>query len=88
LDRGATEVCVQGGLPRDLDGFFYHDLLRAIKHAIPGMHVHAFSPMEIDYGVLKQYAPARLPANDEGRRVWAAFLAPPRKSSMIAYGKN
>src|SRR6266481_6084458 len=53
LERGATEVCVQGGLPRDLDGFFYRDLLRAIKHAIPGMHVHAFSPMEIDYGVTK-----------------------------------
>src|ERR1700675_2651919 len=52
-ERGATEVCVQGGLPRDLDGFFYRDLLRAIKHAIPGMHVHAFSPMEIDYGVTK-----------------------------------
>ena len=52
-ERGATEVCVQGGLPRDLDGFFYRDLLRAIKHAIPEMHVHAFSPMEIDYGVLK-----------------------------------
>jgi len=52
-DRGATEVCVQGGLPRDLDGFFYRDLLRAIKQAIPEMHVHAFSPMEIDYGVAK-----------------------------------
>ncbi len=52
-ERGATGVCLQGGLPRDLDGFFYRDLLRAIKHAIPGMHVHAFSPMEIDYGVTK-----------------------------------
>jgi len=52
-ERGATEVCVQGGLPRDLDGFFYRDLLRAIKRAIPDMHVHAFSPMEIDYGVTK-----------------------------------
>src|SRR6202165_5124755 len=52
-ERGATEVCIQGGLPKDLDGFFYRDLLRAIKHAIPGMHVHAFSPMEIDYGVAK-----------------------------------
>jgi 7,8-didemethyl-8-hydroxy-5-deazariboflavin synthase CofH subunit len=50
-DRGATEVCIQGGLPRDLDGFFYRDLLRAIKRAIPAMHVHAFSPMEIDFGV-------------------------------------
>jgi 7,8-didemethyl-8-hydroxy-5-deazariboflavin synthase CofH subunit len=52
-ERGATEVCIQGGLPKDLDGFFYRDLLRAIKHAIPEMHVHAFSPMEINYGVTK-----------------------------------
>jgi 7,8-didemethyl-8-hydroxy-5-deazariboflavin synthase CofH subunit len=52
-DRGATEVCIQGGLPRDLDGFFYRDLLRAVKSALPAMHVHAFSPMEIDYGVTK-----------------------------------
>src|SRR5258706_15558045 len=58
-DRGATEVCVQGGLPRDLDGFFYRNLLRSIKHAIPGMHVHAFSPMEIDYGVTKTGMPLR-----------------------------
>src|SRR5712664_2286000 len=52
-DTGATEVCIQGGLPRDLDGFFYRDILRAIKRAIPPMHVHAFSPMEISYGVDK-----------------------------------
>jgi 7,8-didemethyl-8-hydroxy-5-deazariboflavin synthase CofH subunit len=58
-ERGATEVCVQGGLPRDLDGLFYRDLLRAIKHAIPEMHVHAFSPMEIDYGVTKTGMPLR-----------------------------
>jgi FO synthase len=58
-DCGATEVCIQGGLPRDLDGFFYRDLLRAIKRAIPAMHVHAFSPMEMDYGVLKTGMPLR-----------------------------
>ena len=58
-DCGATEVCIQGGLPRDLDGFFYRDLLRAIKHALPAMHVHAFSPMELDYGVLKTGMPVR-----------------------------
>ena len=57
--RGATEVCIQGGLPRDLDGFFYRDILRAIKHAIPEMHVHAFSPMEISYGVDKTGMPLR-----------------------------
>jgi 7,8-didemethyl-8-hydroxy-5-deazariboflavin synthase CofH subunit len=58
-DRGATEVCIQGGLPRDLDGFFYRDLLRAIKRAIPSMHVHAFSPMEISYGMDKTGMPLR-----------------------------
>jgi 7,8-didemethyl-8-hydroxy-5-deazariboflavin synthase CofH subunit len=58
-EKGATEVCIQGGLPRDLDGFFYRDILRAIKHALPGMHVHAFSPMEISYGVDKTGMPLR-----------------------------
>jgi len=58
-DTGATEVCIQGGLPRDLDGFFYRDILRAIKQAIPAIHVHAFSPMEISYGVDKTGMPLR-----------------------------
>lgn len=58
-ERGATEVCIQGGLPRDLDGYFYRDVLRAIKRAVPGMHVHAFSPMEISYGVDKTGLPLR-----------------------------
>ena len=58
-ERGATEVCIQGGLPRDLDGFYYRDLLRAMKRALPEMHVHAFSPMEISYGVDKTGMPLR-----------------------------
>jgi 7,8-didemethyl-8-hydroxy-5-deazariboflavin synthase CofH subunit len=48
---GATEVCIQGGLPHGLPKFYYRDILRAIKSAVPGMHIHAFSPMEIVYGV-------------------------------------
>jgi FO synthase len=48
---GATEVCIQGGLPHGLPPFHYRDILRAIKQAVPGMHIHAFSPMEIVYGV-------------------------------------
>ena len=52
-DRGATEVCVQGGLPPDLDGFHYRDILRAIKRAAPELHIHAFSPMEVTYGAEK-----------------------------------
>jgi len=50
-DMGATEVCIQGGLPRDLPPFYYRDILRAVKNAVQDMHVHAFSPMEIVYGV-------------------------------------
>lgn len=50
-ELGAREVCIQGGLPRDLDPFYYRDLLRAIKQATPDMHIHAFSPMEVVYGV-------------------------------------
>lgn len=49
--EGATEVCVQGGLPLGMDGFHYVNVLRAIKDAVPEMHVHGFSPMEIQYGI-------------------------------------
>jgi FO synthase len=48
---GATEVCIQGGLPHGLPPYYYRDILRAVKNAIPSMHIHAFSPMEIVYGV-------------------------------------
>ncbi|HXX00114.1 MAG TPA: 5-amino-6-(D-ribitylamino)uracil--L-tyrosine 4-hydroxyphenyl transferase CofH [Candidatus Acidoferrales bacterium] len=52
-ERGATEVCIQGGLPRDLEGTYYADLLRTIKSHLPNLHLHAYSPMEIVYGVEK-----------------------------------
>lgn len=57
--RGATELCIQGGLPRDLDGFHYRNILLAIKAELPDMHIHAFSPMEIVYGVEKTRLPLR-----------------------------
>jgi FO synthase len=44
---GATEVCMQGGIDPQLPVTFYADLVRAVRAAVPGMHVHAFSPMEI-----------------------------------------
>src|SRR5579884_2580654 len=40
---GATEVCIQGGLPHGLPKFYYRDILRAIKTAVPDLHIHAFS---------------------------------------------
>ncbi|MDX2168059.1 MAG: 5-amino-6-(D-ribitylamino)uracil--L-tyrosine 4-hydroxyphenyl transferase CofH [Deltaproteobacteria bacterium] len=50
VDRGASEVCMQGGINPETDAFFYRDLLRAIKTRFPQLHVHAFSPMEVMYG--------------------------------------
>jgi 5-amino-6-(D-ribitylamino)uracil---L-tyrosine 4-hydroxyphenyl transferase len=50
-ELGATEVCIQGGLPHGLPPFYYRDTLRAVKKAVPAIHIHAFSPMEIVYGV-------------------------------------
>src|SRR5262249_30481543 len=49
-ERGATEVCLQGGIHPDYTGDTYLTLLRAVKEAVPGMHVHAFSPLEISHG--------------------------------------
>jgi 7,8-didemethyl-8-hydroxy-5-deazariboflavin synthase CofH subunit len=56
---GATEVCIQGGLPRNLPAFYYRDILRAVKSATPKMHCHAFSPMEMVYGVKLTGIPLR-----------------------------
>src|SRR5579862_5851977 len=56
---GATEVCIQGGLPKDLRGDYYVQLLRAIKARLPQLHIHAYSPMEITYGVEKTHLPLR-----------------------------
>jgi len=49
-DRGATEVCMQGGIHPEYTGATYLAICRAIKDAVPGMHIHAFSPLEIWQG--------------------------------------
>ncbi len=48
--RGATEVCMQGGIHPDYTGETYLEICRAVKSAVPEMHVHAFSPLEITQG--------------------------------------
>jgi FO synthase len=52
-DRGATEVCMQGGIHPDLPGTFYFDLLDAVKARTPDIHIHAYSPMEIMNGATR-----------------------------------
>ena len=47
---GATEVCMQGGIDPELPGTAYFDLAAAVKARVPGIHVHAFSPMEVVNG--------------------------------------
>jgi len=52
-DLGATEVCMQGGIDPELPGTAYFDLVRAIRAAVPEMHIHAFSPMEVVNGATR-----------------------------------
>jgi FO synthase len=49
-ERGATEVCLQGGIHPDYTGETYLGICRAIKAAVPDMHIHAFSPLEVTQG--------------------------------------
>ena len=49
-DRGATEVCLQGGIHPAFTGDYYADVVRAIHDAVPGIHVHAFSALEVWQG--------------------------------------
>src|SRR5688572_28618774 len=58
-DMGATEVCIQAGLPPKLDGRYYIDLTKAIKSALPEIHVHAFSPEEVLYGSIRSGLPIK-----------------------------
>ena len=56
-ELGATEVCIQAGLPPKLDGRYYIDLARAITTALPELHIHAFSPEEVLYGSVRSGLP-------------------------------
>lgn len=53
VSYGATEVCVQAGLPPKMEGDLYVRLTRAIKQAYPDLHLHAFSPEEVLYGSIR-----------------------------------
>ena len=50
---GATEVCIQAGLPPDMKGDLYEEICREIKKEIPDIHIHGFSPEEILYGATR-----------------------------------
>jgi FO synthase subunit 2 len=54
---GATEVCIQAGLPPKMDGHLYIDICKAIKKELPDIHIHAFSPEEVLYGAIRSEMP-------------------------------
>ncbi|MEO5882718.1 MAG: 5-amino-6-(D-ribitylamino)uracil--L-tyrosine 4-hydroxyphenyl transferase CofH [Caldimonas sp.] len=58
-DRGATEVCMQGGIHPSYTGATYLDICRAVKAQVPEMHVHAFSPLEVWHGAATLGMPLR-----------------------------
>ena len=49
-ERGATEICLQGGIHPAFTGDYYAEVVRSIKQAVPGIHVHAFSALEVWQG--------------------------------------
>ncbi len=56
---GATEVCVQAGLPPDMDASTYENICSAIKKEIPDIHIHGFSPEEVLYGATRSNLPVK-----------------------------
>jgi FO synthase subunit 2 len=56
---GATEICIQGGISPEMDIRYLVDLLRAVKKEMPGVHIHGFSPMEIDHVAGKAGLPVK-----------------------------
>jgi FO synthase subunit 2 len=58
-ELGATEVCIQAGLPPKMDGDLYLDLCRAFKAELSGVHIHAFSPEEVLYGAVRSRCDVR-----------------------------
>ena len=58
-ERGATEICLQGGIHPAFDGDYYASVVRAIKDAVPELHVHAFSALEIWQGAATLGVPLR-----------------------------
>jgi FO synthase len=65
-DLGASEVCIQGGIHPNKDGFWYLEIVKALKAELPDLHIHAFSPEEIHFGHTK--------ANGMGLRDYLAML--------------
>lgn len=69
--RGATEVCLQGGIHPSYDGSTYLDIVHTVREAAPSVHIHAFSPLEVSHGA----ATLALPLEDYLLRLKRAGLS-------------
>jgi len=56
-EAGATEVCLQGGIHPNFDGDYYIDVARAVHEAVPGMHIHGFTALEVTEGAKRNQEP-------------------------------
>ncbi len=56
-EAGATEVCLQGGIHPDFDGDYYIDVARAVNDAVPDMHIHGFTALEVTEGAKRNHEP-------------------------------
>ena len=56
-EAGATEVCLQGGIHPNFDGDYYIDVARAVNEAVPGMHIHGFTALEVTEGAKRNQEP-------------------------------
>lgn len=56
-ELGATEICIQAGLPPKMEGHLYIDICNAVKKELPNIHIHAFSPEEVLYGAIRSELP-------------------------------
>ena len=80
-ERGATEICLQGGIHPDYTGQTYLDICRTVKAAAPEIHVHAFSPLEVWQGARTLGLPLqRIPRRAPGALASARCPAPPPRS--------
>ena len=80
-DRGATEICLQGGIHPSFDGDYYASVVRAIKDAVPDLHVHAFSALEIWQGAATLDVDSTRTSRASATRASPRCPAPPPRSS-------
>ncbi len=87
-ERGATEICLQGGIHPAFDGDYYATVVRTIKDAVPGLHVHAFSALEVWQGALQRSASTSTTTSSCcAPRGSPRFRAPRRRCSTTTSGR-